>query len=303
MSTPYDNIFNKTVAVSSCITDLYNKLSYFEQTKGIKSQEYIDIQILIRTFENYERKMLQDITSDSSILAMYKSFILSSKCDRLRLKLSDEYSYCEKVINSNVNEAYDELLERYGEITPREEFVSNQFEKFGKGILMARVFDLSRKKVLVKLLDYYIENTNDPSVKQFLIREKYSVLSCNGSLESWYFNYEDDNDCLLIDLDLINSFNFDIPLDEYLDLKNEYFAELCEKITRKALKDDLRVEKIRTFYETFILTSLLSMDVNSMNDCYNIFSNTTRNKSLKEENIDFIDSVYSKTSVLAKKIN
>ena len=303
MADNYIELFNSSVRVSDRISSLYRQLAFIEHRMGVDTSEYKQILNYIRQYEAIEKRYLDYFYSDSSVLHIFSELLASSDCERLKTKLDSEYYYVDKMLVSNINEEYDELLEKYAFNASRQTFVDNHYEESYREVLMPCLFKLIEKKKLLTLIDYYLEESKSEEDRRRLISEKYLILSSNSSLESWYFGYGDDISCLLADVDSVGADSFRMPLDKYLTQKNEYFTYACDRITKKALDIDFSIHNLRIVYESFLMAELLNMDLNSLNGSYRVFRNATSGDKYDNTNVEFIDSVYSKYSTLAKRFN
>ena len=300
MEISYRKLFDDVINTSNHISVLYSFLTNAELKNGTTSNNYNYIVAKIKELSELEKKKLSFITSDSSILTLFKLFLASSDCERLKIRFSLEYDLLYNSLISSFNEKYDYLIDKYSITTPRETFLSHSYEEHGRDVLLPTVFNLIDKKKLVKIIDLYIAKTDNPEYKMTLIKEKNTILSSNMPLSNWYFSFGNDIDGLLIEIDSVVSSSFGIPIDKYLEAKNDYFSRNCDNLTKKALKDNLEDKDLRILYETVILSSLLSMDAKSAYYCYKSFMTMSENKDINDENINFIDDTYSKCSGLAK---
>ncbi len=303
MADNYMQLFNSTLRVSDRISSLYRQLGFLEHRIGVDSFEYRQTLDYIKQYELIEKRYLDYFYNDSSVLRIFEELLKSSSCERLKIKLGSEYDYVEKKLISDINEEYDELLEKYAFNASRQTFVDNHYEEKYREALMPCLFKLIEKKKLLLLIDYYIGEAKSDDEKSRLIREKYMILSTNSSLESWYFGYGDDLSCLLVDIDAVSADSFRVPVDKYLEQKNEYFTFACDRITKKALDIDFSIHDVRIVYESFLMAELLNMDLNSLNGSYRVFKNATDGDKYDNTNVEFIDSVYSKYTSLAKRFN
>jgi hypothetical protein len=235
-------------------------------------------------------------------MAIFKELLNSIDCYRLKMKFEYEYDFVEKLFLSNSHERYDSLLEKYAITMPRDQFISNMYEEYGRDVLLPTIFKLLERKKLLILIDLYLKDCKDDNQKIILLNEKYMILARDENLENWYFGYGDDVSCMLVDVDYIVADSFGIPLDYYLVQKNDYFAKDCDEMTKKALGEDLKISNLRVVYESFLMAVLLNMDLKTLNGSYKVFRNASLDGKYDGDNVDFIEGVYSKYLTLVKKL-
>ena len=71
----YLSLFDRIVATSNMISSLYIRLSGIEIRYGINSFQYKEMVSIIKTLEENEKKIINGIYNDSSVMAIYKFFI------------------------------------------------------------------------------------------------------------------------------------------------------------------------------------------------------------------------------------
>lgn len=298
----YMELFESIIFISNKITELYNELAIEESNNERYSKKYDLILSNIYSFNNIEKELLKKVISDSSILFLFKEYIDRSKCQRLKNKLYTDFELLEKILNATLNEKYDNMLEEGSISITRPEFLESEYQKSKINVLLPSIFNLMEKKKYIKVLENYISTTEDKEKKHYLIDELYTTLSCSEALESWFFSVGDNIDCLLIDIDELNSYGIGISDEYYDNLKRIHFTSLIDKFIKFIMEEDIDNEGIKTIYETNLIAMIMNLDVKSLNGSYKIFMNEAISSDFDKKKVDFVNDAFFKSTVLSKKI-
>lgn len=301
----YLETFDKLISYSDSITRLYMNLCDVEYKYGRDSEEYKKYVSYIEMAVDYENRKIDASFNDTSVLSLFKEYMSMQGAKRLLERFNNDFSLSQKLFYASENDKYDELIERRLTMVPREEFLQNDFDNFGKSILRTNTFYLAFLKTYLTIMDDYINSTNDEKMKKFLIYEKNMLIANNRSLESWYFGFDNsDLEGMLVDSDYISAYKIGIPIDTYRDLKSFYFFGLCTDFLCLAIMNCDDIEEVRLIYELNILASMLNMDVKSLNFSYSVVIDELKNNKDKynDEIIDYVEGIYSKSLKMSKKM-
>ena len=99
--------------------------------------------------------------------------------------------------------------------------------------------------------------------------------------------------------------SLDIPKENYTNLKNNYYVEVCDNLTHLALESDGLSMDMKIIYELNLLSLLLNMDAKSLNGSYKIFQDELEANpySYDKDSVDFVENIYAKSLLMARKIN
>ena len=301
-SFSYMELFERIIFISNKITEQYTELAIEESNNGRYSKKYELILSNIYSFSNIEKELLERVSKDSSIFFLFKEYVDRSKCQRLKHKIYTDFDLLEKLLNATLNEKYDNLLEKGNITITRHEFLEEEYRKGKTNVLLPCIFNLMEKKKYVKVLENYIATTEDKEKKHYLIHELYTTLSCSEALESWFFGIGDNIDCLLVDVDELNSYGVGLSNESYNNLKRIHFTNLVDKFIQFIMEEDIDNDVIKAIYETNLIAMIMNLDVKSINGSYKIFINESINSDFDKEKVDFIDNAFFKSTVLSKKI-
>ena len=304
-SNNYRKKFDKTIYLSNNITGLHMKLSRIEYEKGKDSLEYQKLVSAIKVAKELEKKFLEDIAKYQPILLLFKEYALSKNCKRITEKLKNDSDLVKKVFLARLHERYDELKKENKIDLQKKEFLQKEYAEHGIKLLSTIIFNLISSKTYVELIDDYIEETDDEDIKKSLIYEKNLTLSRDGALEDWYFGFNDNLDALLVESDTLMSSAIDKPLENYQNLKNNYYINTCDNMIRLILEESYKTDDIKLLYELNILSLLLNMDAKGVSDSFTAFQNEidVNPYDYDGSSIDFIHEIYGKSVSLAKKYN
>lgn len=303
ISNEYNEEFDKMISLSNKISSLHINLSRVEYEKGKDSLEYKKLVSAIEMSKELENDYISNITKDTSVLPLFKKYAISKNCKRIIEKFKNEAELAKKELFSKSNERYDELLEQRKINIPREKFLKNDYDNYGIKLLTTIIFNLLSSKTYIELIDDYIEQSDNEDIKKALIYEKNLTLSRNEQLENWYFGFTNDLDALFVESDIIMANTLDKPLENYQNLKNNYYVEICDEMIRYILESPYNTKDIKTLYELNILALLLNMDVQAITNSYKLFQDELEVNpySYEDSAINFVNEIYSKSVPLAKK--
>ncbi len=302
----YFEQFGKIISYSDNITKLYLKLCDAEYKKGKDSAEYKKLISYIEMAVDYENKLLEKVFEDSSVLSLFKRYMTIEGSKRLLERCNSDYDLAFSIYNSEANDKYDSLIEGNSTFISRDLFLKDEYEFFGKNILKANILYLINLKKYVLLLDEYINNAKNDSVKKFLIYEKNITLSKNRALESWYFNFENnDLQCMLVDSDGIAAEMLDISEESFYNLKINHFYSMCDDLISVILMKSDDPDEVKMLYEISLLASMLNMNVEALNCSYSTFKDEIKSdtEEIDEKSIEQVEDIFSKCLKLSKKLS
>ena len=304
MNKDIKETFDKIIECSNYIESFYLKLADEEFENGTKTDLYKELVSSIEYATKEEYRLISEILN-SDFCMSFKDYVVFKRCTRLIDKLNDEYDFTKKIVNINSNMKYlrdKNFLQRY---LSQEEYVKNDYEEEGKHIVRHNIFNLIQSKMYVKTLDIYISNIKDNDrLKKTLINEKYDTIQKNTALESWYFQNFFNYNALLVDSDIVISFDLNMLLDEYLRLKNQYFDDVVKNCVDIMLEEPLNDEITKSLYEINLIAALLCMNVPYLAYSYDeLEEDKEKNPQMYNKDVtELVEKAYAKCPELEKKL-
>jgi hypothetical protein len=294
---------NKLIGSSILIEGMYEKLLYAELEKGIDSKEYKDLFDVLRIFLKLEYNIISKIL-DTPFCLYFVDIIKKNKCNRLYDLIKNDYDLYKMLLIGEYKAEYDAVKDDYELSYSQEDYVNHKLQKEDFKLLTKNVLNFKKDKMYIRVLDFYINNTDDHEIKKLLLEEKYNTIKKNKILDAWYFNNYDYADSLLVESDEIVADRFEISLDDYLEYKNDYYNNSFELVIDELLSKHINSKSDELFYETKMLSSLLCMNFMGIKGSYdNIEFDIKHYPELYEQKyIDFIDKVYGKYPLIQKKL-
>lgn len=295
----------KIIKLSDNIMKLYYRLSFVEIEKGKESQEYNKILLAIQMSLELEEELLNEIKKDYEVLLFFNDYISMNNCRRLEEKAKNEQDFAQSIFFAIANDNYDKMAEKKEIKISKKDYLKKEYEERGSQNIRRIACNLKSAKTYIKLLEDYIEHTDDMNVRSALICEKNITLSENKALESWYFGFANDIDALIIESDELISSGLEMPLENYKNYRNNFYLEACDIATQSTLKDQINYPEEKIINELRFLSYLLSMDAETMEMSYKLFQDEVEDDpySYDKKYIEYVDSIYGKTASLTKRIN
>lgn len=291
------NMFDKIIETSNEIEKLYEELKNAEIEYGEDSNEYIMLSKIIGAASLTELNEMNKILLLSNI-NVFKKYVSLFKCNRLIDKLNYDSELTKKMIIENANTNYEKEKDLIKNKISKEEYLKEEYEELGRHKLSQNIFNLIQAKSYIKVIDLYIDKEQDPPTKKMLIDKKYDIISKNNSLESWYFNFNYNNDCLLVESDALMSLELGFTQDEYVKLKNNYYMNVVSNLVDSNSLENNKLSEIN------IIATLLCMNSASIvNSFYEIKDGIKNNYLIDDvKTMNFIDNIYSKYPTVEKKL-
>ena len=293
----------KMIENSNFIEKFYKDLANIELKNEKKSEEYKKLSSFITDISIKEKKIINDVLN-SHYSIFFKDFIFDKKCNRLIDKINNEYEFTRALITKNAEYKYKKDENAIKNYISKDAFIKLDYDELGKHIVRHNIFNTIQSKMYIKVLDNYISNIENESLKKRILEEKYGVINRNSTLENWYFDLCLDNDWLLIDSDKIVALELGLVSDDYIKLKNEYFEKVIENCIDIMLEGNVKTNDDKIMLEMNILSALLCMDPCYLSDIYyDIEEDIKSNPELyNKDSIEFIEDAFSNSQIVEKKL-